>query len=60
LKNCCDAASKGAIDTLVTHFAAVLGARGIRVIAEVVTFLASEQARWITGDLVRVDGASKL
>jgi 3-oxoacyl-[acyl-carrier protein] reductase len=93
------AATKGAIDTLVKHFAAALGARGIRVnavapgvvetdmsgftkteggrdftlgmqalqhlaqpddVAGVVTFLASNDARWITGDTLRVDGGSKL
>jgi NAD(P)-dependent dehydrogenase (short-subunit alcohol dehydrogenase family) len=93
------AATKGAIDTLVKHFASALGARGIRVnavapgavetdlsnflkteagrevtlgvqalkrvaqpddIASVVAFLASDDARWITGDTVRVDGGSKL
>jgi 3-oxoacyl-[acyl-carrier protein] reductase len=93
------AATKGAIDTLVKHFASALGARGIRVnavapgavatdmsnftktdagrdfalglqtlkriaqpddIAGVVAFLASDDARWITGDTVRVDGGSKL
>jgi NAD(P)-dependent dehydrogenase (short-subunit alcohol dehydrogenase family) len=93
------AASKGAIDTLVKHFAAALGPRGIRVnavapgvvetdmssfaktdagrdftlnmqalkrlaqpddIAPVVAFLASDDARWITGDTVQVDGGSKL
>jgi 3-oxoacyl-[acyl-carrier protein] reductase len=92
-------ATKGAIDTLVKHFAAALGPRGIRVnavapgvvetdmsnftkteagrevalgmqalkrlaqpddIAPVVAFLASDDARWITGDTVRVDGGSKL
>jgi NAD(P)-dependent dehydrogenase (short-subunit alcohol dehydrogenase family) len=92
-------ATKGAIDTLVKHFASALGARGIRVnavapgvvetdmsnfvkteagrevalgmqalkrvaqpedIAPVVAFLASDDARWITGDTVRVDGGSKL
>jgi NAD(P)-dependent dehydrogenase (short-subunit alcohol dehydrogenase family) len=90
---------KGAIDTLVKHFASALGPRGIRVnalapgavdtdmsnfvkteagrevtlgiqalkrvaqpddIAPVVAFLASDDARWITGDTVRVDGGSKL
>jgi 3-oxoacyl-[acyl-carrier protein] reductase len=93
------AASKGAIDTLVRHFASALGARGIRInavapgvvdtemsnfartdagrdftlgmqalkrvaqpddIGDVVNFLASDQARWINGDTVRVDGGSKL
>src|SRR2546422_7779793 len=93
------AATQGAIDTLVKHFASVLGERGIRVNADapsvlttdmssfaktdagrnsalgmqalkriaqpddiggVVAFLASDDARWITGDTVRVDGGSKL
>jgi 3-oxoacyl-[acyl-carrier protein] reductase len=92
-------ATKGAIDTLVKHFASALGERNIRVnavapgvvatdmssftktdagrnatlgmqalkrvaqpddIAGVVAFLASDDARWITGDTVRVDGGSKL
>jgi NAD(P)-dependent dehydrogenase (short-subunit alcohol dehydrogenase family) len=93
------AATKGAIDTLVKHFASTLGARGIRVnavapgvvetdmlnftktdagrdfalgmqalkrlarpddIGGVIAFLASEDARWITGDTIRVDGGSNL
>jgi 3-oxoacyl-[acyl-carrier protein] reductase len=93
------AATKGAIDTLVKHFASLLGARGIRVnavapgavetdmssfmktdagrdfalgmqalkrlaqpedIGGVIAFLASEDARWITGDTIHVDGGSKL
>jgi 3-oxoacyl-[acyl-carrier protein] reductase len=93
------AATKGAIDTLVKHFAALLGERGIRVnavapgvvatemssftkteagrdfalgiqalkrlaqpddIGGVVAFLASDEARWISGDTVHVDGGSKL
>ena len=92
-------ATKGAIDTLVKHFAYVLGERGIRVnavapgvvdtevsnftktengrnfalemqalkriaqpddIGGVVAFLVSEEARWITGDIIHVDGGSKL
>jgi NAD(P)-dependent dehydrogenase (short-subunit alcohol dehydrogenase family) len=93
------AATKGAIDTLVKHFASALGDRGIRVnavapgvvetdmskfartdagrdfalgiqalkrvaqpddIGAAVVFLASDEARWITGDTLRVDGGSKL
>jgi len=93
------AATKGAIDTLVKHFASALGGRGIRVnavapgvvdtdmskfarsetgrdftlgiqalkriaqpddIAAAVVFLASDEARWITGDTLHVDGGSKL
>ena len=93
------AATKGAIDTLVKHFAAALGGRGVRVnavapgvvetdmsafagteagrnltlgmqalqrvaqpddIAGPVVFLASDAARWVTGDTLRVDGGSKL
>lgn len=92
-------ATKGAIDTLVKHFAFALGPRRVRVnavapgivatdmsefaktdegrdyamgmqalkrlaqpddIGGVVAFLASEDARWITGDTLRVDGGSKL
>jgi 3-oxoacyl-[acyl-carrier protein] reductase len=93
------AASKGAIDTLVKHFASALGPRGIRVnavapgvvatemssftrtdagrdftlglqalqrlaqpddIGDVIAFLASDAARWVNGDTIRVDGGSKL
>jgi 3-oxoacyl-[acyl-carrier protein] reductase len=93
------AASKGAVETLVKHFAAALGPRGIRVnavapgvvetemsnfaktdagreftlgmqalkrmaqpedIAPVVRFLASDDARWVTGESIHVDGGSKL
>jgi 3-oxoacyl-[acyl-carrier protein] reductase len=93
------AATKGAVDTLVKHFAAALGPRGIRVnavapgvvetemsnftkteagrevtlgmqalkrmaqpddIAPVVAFLASDDARWVTGESIHVDGGSKL
>ncbi|CAB3763437.1 oxidoreductase [Burkholderia sp. MSh2] len=93
------AATKGAVDTLVKHFATALGPCGVRVnavapgvvetdmssfartdagrevtlgmqalkrlaqpedIAPVVAFLASDDARWITGDTVNVDGGSRL
>ncbi|GGA03556.1 SDR family NAD(P)-dependent oxidoreductase [Dyella caseinilytica] len=93
------ASTKGAIDTLVKHFASALGSRGIRVnaiapgvvetdmsnftkteegrnvtlgmqalkrlaqpddIAGSVVFLASDDARWITGDTLRVDGGSRV
>jgi 3-oxoacyl-[acyl-carrier protein] reductase len=93
------AATKGAIDTLVKHFASALGDRGIRVnavapgvvptdmssfartdagrdftlsiqalkrmaepddIGAAVALLASDDARWITGDTLHVDGGSKL
>jgi 3-oxoacyl-[acyl-carrier protein] reductase len=93
------ASTKGAIDTLVKHFAAALGGRGIRVnavapgvvetdmssfakseagrdfvlsvqalkrlarpddIGDVIAFLSSPEARWITGTVVAVDGGSKL
>ena len=93
------AATKGAIDTMVKHFAAALGPRGIRInavapgvvatemssftktdegrdatidmqalkrvaqpedIAGAIAFLASDAARWVSGDTLRVDGGSKL
>ena len=93
------AATKGAIDTLVVHFAAALGPLGIRVnavapgvvetdmsnftktdagrdaalgmqalkrlaqpadIGGAIAFLASDAARWVSGDTLRVDGGSKL
>jgi 3-oxoacyl-[acyl-carrier protein] reductase len=93
------AATKGAIDTLVKHFAALLGPRGIRVnavapgvidtdmssfvrsddgrdytlgiqslqrighpddVADVIVFLASDAARWVTGDTIQAGGGSKI
>ena len=92
-------ATKGALDTLVKHWAATLGPRGIRVngvapgvietdmsnftkteggrgltlsmqalkrigqpsdVADVIAFVASDGARWITGASIPVDGGSKL
>src|SRR6202522_544762 len=93
------ASTKGAIETLVKHWAAILGPSGIRVnavapgvidtdmsnftkteagrevtlgmqalkrigkpedIADVISFVASDGARWITGASIPVDGGSKL
>src|ERR1700719_2091339 len=93
------ASTKGAIETLVKHWAAILGPRGVRVnaiapgvidtdmsnfakteagrevtlgmqalkrigkpedVADVVAFIASDAARWITGASISVDGGSKL
>ena len=93
------ASTKGAIETLVKNWAALLGPRGVRVnavapgvietdmsnftkteagrevtlgmqalkrigkpedVADVIVFLASDKARWITGASIPVDGGSKL
>jgi 3-oxoacyl-[acyl-carrier protein] reductase len=93
------ASTKGALETLVKNWAAILGPRGIRVnavapgvidtdmsnftkteagrevtlgmqalkrigkpedIADVVAFVASDGARWITGASIPVDGGAKL
>src|SRR5487761_1382451 len=93
------ASTKGALETLVRNWAAILGPSGIRVnavapgvidtdmsnftkteagreaalgmqalkrlgkpedVADVVAFVASDEARWITGASIPVDGGSKL
>ena len=68
-----NAVAPGVVDTDMSKFARsdagrdfTLGIQALKRIAkpddiaDVVAFLASDSARWITGDTVRVDGGSKL
>jgi NAD(P)-dependent dehydrogenase (short-subunit alcohol dehydrogenase family) len=68
-----NAIAPGAIDTDMSNLvktdegkASVLGMQALKRIGQpddvgaVVAFLASQDARWITGDTIRVDGGSKL
>jgi len=68
-----NAVAPGIIDTDMSNFtkteegrAAVQGIQALKRIgqpsdvASVITFLASDDAHWITGDIIRVDGGSKL
>jgi NAD(P)-dependent dehydrogenase (short-subunit alcohol dehydrogenase family) len=68
-----NAVAPGVVETDLSNFtkteagrAATLGMQALKRVAQpddiapVVVFLASDAARWITGDTVRVDGGSKL
>jgi len=68
-----NAVAPGVVETDMSNFARTDSGRNVTLamqalkrvaqpddIAPVVAFLASDQARWITGDTVRVDGGSKL
>jgi 3-oxoacyl-[acyl-carrier protein] reductase len=68
-----NAVAPGVVDTDMSNFAkteagreAALGMQALKRVAQpndiapVVAFLASDAARWITGETVRVDGGSKL
>jgi NAD(P)-dependent dehydrogenase (short-subunit alcohol dehydrogenase family) len=68
-----NAVAPGVVDTDMSNFAKtddgrkfVLGMQSLKRIAEpddiasAIAFLASDNSRWITGDVVRVDGGSKL
>ena len=68
-----NAVAPGVVETDMSSFAkteagreVTLGIQALKRVAQpddiapVVAFLASDDARWITGDTVRVDGGSKL
>jgi len=68
-----NAVAPGVVETDMSNFAKTelgrnltLGMQALKRVAQpddiggVVAFLASDEARWITGDTVRVDGGSKL
>jgi 3-oxoacyl-[acyl-carrier protein] reductase len=68
-----NAVAPGVVDTDMSNFTKTEAGRNAALslqalkriagpddIARVIAFLASDEARWITGDIVRVDGGSKL
>ena len=68
-----NAVAPGVVDTDMSNFVKteegksfVLGMQALKRIAQpddigsVIAFLASQDARWITGDTIHVDGGSKL
>jgi NAD(P)-dependent dehydrogenase (short-subunit alcohol dehydrogenase family) len=68
-----NAVAPGVVDTEMSSFTKTDAGRGFALgiqalkrlaqpddIASVMTFLASDESRWITGQSIRVDGGSKL